>query len=90
MKYPELVINKRATVNPKIRDNKLFQYSTIVALNHENIEIHLKRISNIESFIDQYNWEGTEFIFYIYIYIYIYKIKNTCRMGSDNLQVSIS
>ena len=61
MKYPELVINKRATVNPKIRDNKLFQYSTIVALNHENIEIHLKRISNIESFIDQYNWEGTEF-----------------------------
>ena len=27
---------------------------------------------------------------YIHIYIYIYIIKNTCRMGSDNLQVSIS
>ena len=24
MKYPELVINKRATINPKIRDNNLF------------------------------------------------------------------
>ena len=32
--------------------------SAIVALNHENIEIHLERISNIQPFIDQYNWEG--------------------------------
>ena len=61
MKYPELVINKRATINPKIRDHNLFQYSTIVALNHQNIESHLERISNIQPFIDQYNWEGIEF-----------------------------
>ena len=61
MKSPEWVINKRATINPKNRDNKCFQYSIIVALNHQNIENHPKRISNIGIFTDQYNWEGIEF-----------------------------
>ena len=36
----EWVINKRATINPKNKDNRYFQYSTTVALNHENIENH--------------------------------------------------
>ena len=35
--------------------------SITVALNHQNIEIYPERISNIKSFIDQYNWEGIEF-----------------------------
>ena len=61
MKSPEWVINKRATINPKNRDNKCFQYSIIVALNHQNIENHPKRISNIGIFTDQCNWEGVEF-----------------------------
>ena len=51
----EWVINKRATINPKNKDNKCFQYSIIVALNHQNIENHSERISNIKPFIDQYN-----------------------------------
>ena len=54
IKSPKWVINKRATINPKNKDNKCFQYSITVALNHQNIE----RISNIEPFINQYNWEG--------------------------------
>ena len=57
IKSPEWVINKRATINPKNKDNKSFQ-SIIVALNHQNIESHRERISNITSFINQYNWEG--------------------------------
>ena len=61
MKSPEWVINKRATIKKKNRDNKCFQYSIIVALNHQNIENHPKRISNIGIFTDQYNWEGIEF-----------------------------
>ena len=60
IKSPEWLINKRATINPKNKDNKCFQYSTTVALNHENIENHPERISNIKHFIDQYNWEGIE------------------------------
>ena len=61
MKSPEWVINKRATINPKNKDNKCFQYSITVALNHQNIESHPERISNIKPFIDQYNWKGIEF-----------------------------
>ena len=50
-------MNKRATINPKDKkDNKCFQYSITVALNHQNNENHPERISNIESFIDKYNW----------------------------------
>ena len=54
-KSPEWVINKRATINPKNKDNKCFQYSITVALNHQNIENHPERISNTKPFIDQYN-----------------------------------
>ena len=61
IKSPEWVINKRATINPKNKDNKCFQYSITVALNHQNIENYPERISNIMPFISQYNWEGIEF-----------------------------
>ena len=61
IKSPEWVLNKRATINPKNKDNKCFQYSITVALNHQNIENHPERISNIKPFIDQYNWEGIDF-----------------------------
>ena len=62
IKSPEWVINKRATINPKNKDSKCFQYSITVALNHQNIENYPKRISNIKPFIDQYNWEGIDFL----------------------------
>ena len=42
-------------------DNKCFQYSTAAALNHQKIENHVERISNLMSFIDKYNWKGIEF-----------------------------
>ena len=61
IKSPEWVLNKRATINPKNKDNKCFQYSITVALNHENIENHPERISNIKSFINQYNLAGLDF-----------------------------
>ena len=61
IKSPEWLINKIATINPKNKDNKCFQYSTIVALNHQNNENHPEGISNIKPFIDQYNWEGVDF-----------------------------
>ena len=61
MKYTEWVLNKRATQNPKNKDNKCFQYSINVALNHQNIENHPEIISNIKPFINQYSWEGIDF-----------------------------
>ena len=61
IKSPEWILNKRTTINPKNKDNKCFQYSITVALNHQNIENHPERISNIKRFIDQYNWGGKDF-----------------------------
>ena len=61
IKSPEWLINKRATINPKNKDDKCFQYSITVALNHQNIENHPERISNIEPFIDKYSREDIEF-----------------------------
>ena len=60
-KAPEWVINKRVTINPKNKDNKCVQYSITVALNHQNTESYLERISNIKPFINQFNWEGIDF-----------------------------
>ena len=60
IKSPEWILNKRATVNPKNKD-KCFQYSITVALNHQNIENHPERISNIKPFIDKYNWKDIDF-----------------------------
>ena len=61
IKSPEWIINKRATINPNKKDDKCFQYSISVTLNHQNIENHPERISNIKPFIDQYNWEDIDF-----------------------------
>ena len=61
VKSSEWLINKRATINPKNKDDKCFQYSITVALNHQNIESHPERISNIKPFVDQYNCEGINF-----------------------------
>ena len=54
-------MNKRATINLKNKDDKCIQNSITAVLNHQNIEYHPERISNIQPFIDQYNWESTEF-----------------------------
>ena len=62
MKYPEWVVNKRATINQKnLSDNKCFQYSVTVALHHQDNENHRERIANIGTHIGLYNLEGIEF-----------------------------
>ena len=59
---PEWIRNKLATMNPKNYDgNNCFQYAITVALNHQNIENHPERISNIEPLLT--NITGTAKIF---------------------------
>ena len=41
--------NKKATINPVLDDNKCFQYTATVALNHEETRNHPQRISKIKS-----------------------------------------
>ena len=62
IKSPEWILNKRVTINPKNKDNECFQYAITAALNHQKIENHPERISNIKPFIDQYNWKGIDFL----------------------------
>ena len=61
IKSPEWILNKRATINPKNKDDKCFHYSITVALNHQEIENHPERISNIKLFIDKYHWKVIDF-----------------------------
>ena len=55
----EWLKNKKATINPKNNDDKCFQYALTV--NYKQIKNHPERISNIKSFIDQYNWKEIDF-----------------------------
>ena len=53
--------NKKATINPKNKDDKCFQYALTAALNYEQIKNHPERISKIEPLIDQYSWKEIDF-----------------------------
>ena len=50
-----LILLKKTTTNPKNEDDKCFPYAVTVALNFEEIESHLERVSNITPFINKYN-----------------------------------
>ena len=58
---PKWLKDKKSTINPKNNDHKCFQYALTLALNLNNIENHLEKISKIRPFIDQYNWKDIDF-----------------------------
>ena len=51
---PERIKKKKAAINLKNKDDKLFQYA-IIALNFQEIESHPEKVSNLIPFINQYN-----------------------------------
>ena len=61
IKSPKWLKNKKAIINPKNDDDKCFQYSLIAALDHQKIGKNPQRISNIEPFIQSYEWKGIDF-----------------------------
>ena len=52
---------KKSTINPKNNDYKCFQYAVTVALNRHKIKKDPQRVSKINLFIDQYNWNDIDF-----------------------------
>ena len=44
-----------------IIDDNCFQYAIDIALNLQNIANNPERVSNIEPFINQYNWKDKDF-----------------------------
>ena len=58
---PKWLKNKKATINPKKKDDKCFQYALTVALNYERIKDNPEKISKIKPFIDKYNRKEIDF-----------------------------
>ena len=59
---PDWIKNKRVTINPKnTKNNRCLQYAITIALHRQNIDHHLERITNINPFINNYNWKDIEF-----------------------------
>ena len=58
---PKWLKDKKSTINPTNKDNKCFQYAATLALNIDNIDNHLERISKVIPFINQYDWKDIEF-----------------------------
>ena len=62
IKSPAWIKNKGVTINPRNAKNHMhFQYAITAALNHQNIDHHLERISKLRPFINNYNWEDIEY-----------------------------
>ena len=54
--------NKGVTINPtNTKNNDYFQYAITAALNYQNINHNLERISKLKPFISNYNWKDIEF-----------------------------
>ena len=58
---PKWLKDKKSTMNPKNNDDKCFQYAVTSALNLDNIDNHLERVSKIKPFINKYNWKDIGF-----------------------------
>ena len=52
---------QKATINPKIKDNKCLTDAKTPALNYEKIKNHPEKIPNLKPFFDQCNWKDIEF-----------------------------
>ena len=53
---------KKATLNPKNKDDKCFQYTVTAALNYWETQSHPERVSNIKLFINKYKWKRINFL----------------------------
>ena len=58
---PKWLKNKKSTINPKINDDKCFQYAITLALNLDKIKKDPQRVSKFKPFIEKYNWEDINF-----------------------------
>ena len=47
MDSPNWIKKKKATTNPVIKDNKCFQYTETVTLNHEELKKNSQRITKL-------------------------------------------
>ena len=58
---PEWRKKKKATTNPRNKDDKCFQYVAMVPLNHGENKWNPERFSNIKPLINKYNWDKIKY-----------------------------
>ena len=58
---PGCLKKKKATINPKNKDDKCVQYAATVASNYDKVKWSAEIVSNIKSFIKRYNWKGINY-----------------------------
>ena len=57
IKPPEWILNKRATINPKNKGNKCFQYSITAALNHKTLKTIQKEYQILNPLLISIIWK---------------------------------
>ena len=60
-KLPTWIASKKAVINSKNNNEQCFKWAVIAALHHEEIKQNPERISLLQHYEDQYNWNGLEF-----------------------------
>ena len=59
---PSWIASKKAVINPKNEnDEECFKWAVTVALHYKEIKSHLKRVSNIMRYTNNYDLSGLEF-----------------------------
>ena len=58
---PGWMAKKKALINPKSNDEKCFKWAVIATLHYEDIKHQTERISLLQHYEDQYNWNELEF-----------------------------
>ena len=101
LSLPDWLVCKKAIINPKNEDQECFKWAVITALEFQNIESHLERISNLIKFSNKYDWPGlgfpvsfkdiTKFEFRNQISINLLVIEGKqlyiCRKGGDDERI---
>ena len=59
---PKWIANKKATINPKNRqDSCCFAYSIVAAIHHKDIDHHPEKITKLAPYVNNYNWNDINF-----------------------------
>ena len=58
---PDWMKKKKATINPKNKEDKCFQYALTVASNYQEVKWNPERVLNIKPFINKYKWKGINY-----------------------------
>ena len=53
---------EKATINPKNKDDKYFQYAVTAALSYGEIKWNPERLPNIRPFINEYKWKKINYL----------------------------